>query len=145
MPRQTYFAKTGELDKTWHHVDADGKILGRIATEIATILMGKHRPEYTPHVDSGDCVIVTNAENVVMTGRKLEQKTLQSFSGYPGGQKVRTYADVMEKHPERLIERAVTRMLPKGRLGRQMSKKLHVYKGAEHPHQAQQPMTLEIN
>jgi large subunit ribosomal protein L13 len=145
MPRQTYFAKTGELDKTWHHVDADGKILGRIATEIATILMGKHRPEYTPHVDSGDCVIVTNAQNVVMTGRKLEQKTLQSFSGYPGGQKVRTYADVMEKHPERLIERAVTRMLPKGRLGRQMSKKLHVYKGAEHPHQAQQPMTLEIN
>ena len=145
MPRQTYFAKTGELDKTWHHVDADGKILGRIATEIATILMGKHRPEYTPHVDSGDCVIVTNAQNVVMTGRKLEQKTLQSFSGYPGGQKVRTYADVMEKHPERLIELAVTRMLPKGRLGRQMSKKLHVYKGAEHPHQAQQPMTLEIN
>jgi large subunit ribosomal protein L13 len=145
MPRQTYFAKTGELDKTWHHVDADGKILGRIATEIATILMGKHRPEYTPHVDSGDCVIVTNAQNVVMTGRKLEQKTLQSFSGYPGGQKVRTYADVMEKHPERLIERAVTRMLPKGRLGRQMGKKLHVYTGADHPHQAQQPMTLEIN
>lgn len=145
MPRQTYFAKTGELDKTWHHVDADGKILGRIATEIATILMGKHRPEYTPHVDSGDCVIVTNAQSVVMTGRKLEQKTLQSFSGYPGGQKVRTYADVMEKHPERLIERAVTRMLPKGRLGRQMGKKLHVYTGADHPHQAQQPMTLEIN
>jgi large subunit ribosomal protein L13 len=145
MPRQTYFAKTGELDKTWHHVDADGKILGRIATEIATILMGKHRPEYTPHVDSGDCVIVTNAENVVMTGRKLQQKTLQSFSGYPGGQKVRTYADVMEKHPERLIELAVTRMLPKGRLGRQMGKKLHVYTGADHPHQAQQPMTLEIN
>lgn len=145
MPRQTYFAKTGELDKTWHHVDADGKILGRIATEIATILMGKHRPEYTPHVDSGDWVIVTNAQNVVMTGRKLEQKTLQSFSGYPGGQKVRTYADVMEKHPERLIELAVTRMLPKGRLGRQMGKKLHVYTGADHPHQAQQPMTLEIN
>lgn len=145
MPRQTYFAKTGELEKTWHHVDADGKILGRIATEIATILMGKHRPEYTPHVDSGDWVIVTNAQNVVMTGRKLEQKTLQSFSGYPGGQKVRTYADVMEKHPERLIELAVTRMLPKGRLGRQMGKKLYVYTGADHPHQAQQPMTLEIN
>ena len=138
MPRQTYFAKTGELEKTWHHVDADGKILGRIATEIATILMGKHRPEYTPHVDSGDWVIVTNAQ-------KLEQKTLQSFSGYPGGQKVRTYADVMEKHPERLIELAVTRMLPKGRLGRQMGKKLYVYTGADHPHQAQQPMTLEIN
>ena len=145
MPRQTYFAKTGELNKTWHHVDADGKILGRLATEIATILMGKHRPEYTPHVDSGDCVIVTNARNVVMTGRKLEQKTVQSFSGYPGGQKVRTYEDVMEKHPERIIELAVTRMLPKGRLGRQMSKKLHVYTGADHPHQAQQPMTLEIN
>ena len=145
MPRQTYFAKTGELEKTWHHVDADGKILGRIATEIATILMGKHRPEYTPHVDSGDCVIVTNAQNVVMTGRKLEQKTIQSFSGYPGGQKVRTYKDMMEKHPERIIELAVTRMLPKGRLGRQMGKKLYVYTGADHPHQAQQPMTLEIN
>jgi large subunit ribosomal protein L13 len=107
--------------------------------------MGKHRPEYTPHVDSGDCVIVTNAQNVVMTGRKLEQKTIQSFSGYPGGQKVRTYKDMMEKHPERIIELAVTRMLPKGRLGRQMGKKLHVYTGADHPHQAQQPMTLEIN
>ena len=138
-------AKTGEVEQRWWLVDANEKRVGRLASDIATILMGKHRPEYTPHVDSGDCVIVTNAENVVMTGRKLEQKTLQSFSGYPGGQKVRTYEDVMEKHPERIIELAVTRMLPKGRLGRQMSKKLHVYKGAEHPHQAQQPMTLEIN
>ena len=142
---KTFMAKTGEVEQRWWLVDANEKRVGRLASDIATILMGKHRPEYTPHVDSGDCVIVTNAENVVMTGRKLEQKTLQSFSGYPGGQKVRTYEDVMEKHPERIIERAVTRMLPKGRLGRQMSKKLHVYTGADHPHQAQQPMTLEIN
>ena len=145
MPRQTTFAKTGDIKRRWRHVDADGQILGRMAVQIATVLMGKHRPEYTPHVDSGDHVIITNASNIVMTGKKAEQKTVQSFSGYPGGQKVRTYEDVMEKHPERIVELAVTRMLPKGRLGRQMSKKLHVYTGADHPHQAQQPMTLEIN
>lgn len=145
MPRQTYFAKTGELDKKWHHLDAQGKILGRIATEVATILMGKHRPEYTPHVDSGDCVVITNAEQIVLTGRKAEQKTIQNFSGYPGGQKVETYETVMKKHPERIVEKAIIRMLPKGRLGRQMSKKLHVYVGDNHPHQAQQPVPLEIH
>ena len=143
MPRQTYFAKTGELDKTWHHIDADGKILGRIATEIATILMGKHRPEYTPHVDSGDCVIVTNAENVVMTGRKLEQKTLQSFSGYPGGQKVQTYRTVMEKDPTRVVRQAIIRMLPSGPLGREMEGRLKVYAESDHPHVSQQPVSAE--
>ena len=143
--RQTYFAKTGELEKSWHHVDAEGKILGRLATEVATILMGKHRPEYTPHVDSGDFVIVTNAAGVVLTGKKLEHKTVQNFSGYPGGQKTRTYEKIMQTHPERIVEDAIRRMLPKGRLGRQMLGKLHVYPGAEHPHQAQQPSQLEVS
>jgi large subunit ribosomal protein L13 len=144
MARQTYFAKTGELERSWHHVDADGQVLGRMATEIATILMGKHRPEYTPHVDSGDHVIITNADKIVMTGKKLQQKTVHSFSGYPGGLKVRTYERAMQDHPERLVHKAITRMLPKGRLGRQMADKLHVYAGSDHPHQAQQPQTLEV-
>lgn len=144
MHRQTYFAKTGELEKSWHHVDAEGKVLGRLATEVATILMGKHRPEYTPHVDSGDFVIVTNAAGIVLTGKKATQKTVHSFSGYPGGLKTRTYEQVMETYPERIVEGAIRRMLPKGRLGRQMVGKLHVYAGAEHPHQAQKPMPLEV-
>ena len=144
MARQTYFAKTGEIERNWHHVDADGQVLGRVATEIATILMGKHRPEYTPHVDSGDYVIVTNAAGIVLTGKKAQQKTQHNFSGYPGGLNVKTYEQVMEKHPEQIVERAITRMLPKGRLGRQMASKLHVYAGNEHPHQAQQPQTLNV-
>lgn len=144
MHRQTYFAKTGELEKSWHHVDAEGKVLGRLATEVATILMGKHRPEYTPHVDCGDFVIVTNAAGIVLTGKKATQKTVQSFSGYPGGLKIRTYEKIMETHPERIVEEAIRRMLPKGRLGRKMTSKLHVYAGNEHPHQAQQPKPLEV-
>ena len=145
MPRQTYFAKPGEIAKNWHHVDAEGMILGRMATEIATILMGKHRPEYTPHVDSGDHVIVTNAAGIKMTGKKFDHKTVQRFSGYAGGLRVETFGDVMEKHPERIIENAVRRMLPKGRLGRSMVSKLHVYADANHPHQAQQPAPLAID
>jgi large subunit ribosomal protein L13 len=145
MPRQTYFANAATLPaKTWHHVDAHGKVLGRLATEVASILMGKHRPEYTPHVDTGDYVVVTNAAHVVMTGRKLEHKVKHRFSYYPGGLKTETYQRVMEKHPERVVEEAITRMLPKTKLGRQMAKKLKVYAGAEHPHSAQQPMTLEV-
>lgn len=145
MPRQTTFAKPEEVTRQWHHVDAEGKVLGRLATQIATILMGKHRPEYTPHVDCGDFVIVTNAEKIVMTGKKLDQKAQLDYSGYPGGLRVRTYRQVLEKHPERLIEEAVRRMLPKNRLGRQMMHKLKVYAGPEHPHQAQQPQRLELN
>lgn len=144
MARQTYFAKNGEIERHWHHVDADGQVLGRLATEVATILMGKHRPEYTPHVDSGDHVIVTNAAGIVLTGKKIQHKTLHHFSGYPGGLSVKTYEKVMEQHPDRIVEKAITRMLPKGRLGRQMASKLHVYAGNEHPHQAQQPRTLEV-
>ena len=143
MPRQTYFAKTGEIEREWHHVDAEGKILGRLATEVATILMGKHRPEYTPHVDCGDAVIITNAAKVVMTGRKLEQKTMRRWSGYPGGLKVETYGSAMDRHPDRVVFEAVRRMLPKGRLGRSMTSKLRVFAGPEHTHQAQQPKPLE--
>jgi large subunit ribosomal protein L13 len=144
MPRQTYFAKAGDVTPRWHHVDAEGRVLGRIATEIATVLMGKHRPEYTPHVDCGDFVVVTNCEKVVLTGRKAEQKTQVAYSGYPGGLKSRTYAQVLQRHPERLMEDAVRRMLPKNRLGRQMLKKLKIYAGPDHPHHAQQPQPLNV-
>ncbi|TVQ54745.1 MAG: 50S ribosomal protein L13 [Phycisphaerales bacterium] len=144
MPRQTTFAKNGDITKKWHIVDARGKILGRLATEVATILMGKHRPEYTPHVDCGDFVIVTNAKDVKLTGNKLEDKTFQKYSQYPGGLKIKTYGTVLAKHPERLIEKAVTRMLPKNRLGRQMAAKLKVYAGEEHPHTSQRPEPLEV-
>jgi len=142
MPRQTTLAKKEAVTTTWRHVDADGKVLGRLATEIATVLMGKHRPEYTPHVDTGEAVVVTNAEKIVLTGRKLDHKMRITYSGYPGGQKVRSYRKVLATHPERLVEDAVRRMLPKGRLGRQMGSKLHVYAGPSHPHQAQQPAPL---
>lgn len=144
MPRQTYFAKAGDVTAKWHHVDAQGKVLGRVATEIATILMGKHRPEYTPHVDTGDFVVVTNAAGVVMTGNKLNDKVKMRYSGYPGGLKTETYARVMEHDPRRIFEDAVRRMLPKNRLGRQMLAKMKVYAGAEHPHQAQQPAELAL-
>lgn len=143
MPRQTYFAKAGDVKPKWHHVDAQGKVLGRMATTVASILMGKHRPEYTPHTDCGDFVIVTNADKIVLTGRKAQQKEMISYVYYPGGQKRRTYESVMQKHPERIVEHAIRRMLPKNKLGRHMAKKLKVYAGAEHPHQSQQPNPIE--
>jgi len=142
MPRQTYFAKAGDVAPQWHHIDAQGQVLGRMATRIATILMGKHRPEYTPHVDTGDFVVVTNAEGIVLTGNKLDQKVRKTFHYYPGGQKVTPYRIVLERHPDRLVREAVARMLPKSRLGRQMLTKLKIYRGAEHPHQAQRPQPL---
>lgn len=144
MPRQTYFAKAGDVTAKWHKVDAEGKVLGRLATEVATILMGKHRPEYTPHVDCGDYVIVTNAGKVHLTGNKANDKVKLRYSGYPGGLKHETYADLLKRRPEVVIEDAVRRMLPKSRLGRQMYKKLKVYADSEHNHQAQQPQTLEL-
>jgi large subunit ribosomal protein L13 len=144
MPRQTYFAKAGDVTPRWHHVDADGKVLGRMATEIATVLMGKHRPEYTPHVDCGDYVVVTNAEKIVLTGRKAEQKARLTYSGYPGGLKSRTYGDLRKAQPDRLVADAVRRMLPKNRLGRQMLAKLKVYAGPDHPHHAQQPEPMAV-
>lgn len=144
MPRQTYFAKAGDVTPEWKHVDASGKVLGRLAVEIATMLMGKHRPEYTPHVDCGDFVVVTNAEQIVLTGRKAEQKVMKRFTGYPGGLRQVPYGVVRQSHPERLVEQAVRRMLPKNRLGRQMFSKLKVYAGSEHPHHAQRPETVDV-
>ena len=143
MPRQTFHAKPGAVQANWHHLDADGKILGRFATEIATLLMGKHRPEYTPHVLCGDYVIITNAEKIALSGNKFDQKTLRRYSGYPGGQKVETYRTVLAKNPERVIRQAIVRMLPSTILGRQMERRLKIYAGPEHPHASSNPTTLE--
>ena len=145
MERQTTFAKPGEIQAQWHLMDAEGQVLGRMATRIATILMGKHRPRYTPHVDTGDFVIVLNASKVTLTGRKLDQKFDKRYSGYPGGLKEVPDRRVRERHPERLIERAVQRMLPKTPMGRKMLKKLKVYPGSEHPHAAQQPIAFTLD
>ncbi|MEM9065019.1 MAG: 50S ribosomal protein L13 [Planctomycetota bacterium] len=142
MRRQTWMAKPGEVDRQWRQVDASGVPLGRLASDIAVVLMGKHRPEYTPHVDTGDFVIVLNAKDVALTGQKASQKLKKHYTGYPGGLKAETFGSVRERRPEKLVEDAVRRMLPKNRLGRQMLKKLKVYAGAEHPHQAQQPVAL---
>jgi large subunit ribosomal protein L13 len=144
MQRQTTFANAAQVKPTWHLVDADGQVLGRMATGLATILMGKHKPEYTPHVDTGDFVVVINAEKVRLTGRKLDHKFHQRYSGYPGGRTEVSYRELLEKHPERLIELAVGRMLPKTALGRKMSAKLKVYAGPDHPHAAQSPQPLAL-
>ena len=144
LRRQTYFAKAGEVEKKWHVIDAEGVSLGRLASDVAVVLMGKHRPEYTPHIDTGDFVIITNATKVGMTGKKAEQKLKLRYTGYPGGLKAETYGHLRDRKPERLIEDAVRRMLPKNRIGRQMLKKLKVYAGAEHPHQAQQPQAMTV-
>ncbi|MHC4445814.1 MAG: 50S ribosomal protein L13 [Planctomycetota bacterium] len=141
---KTYSAKPDEVGGQWHIVDAEGKTLGRLATRLATILMGKHKPTYTPHVLTGDYIIVVNAEKVRLTGRKLEQKEYDRYTYYTGGRKVDSMAKVLEKSPERVIEFAVRRMLPKSKLGRQMLKRLKVYRGPDHPHQAQQPQELEL-
>ena len=143
MPRQTYFAKAGDVTPVWRQVDAEGQILGRLSVRIATILMGKHRPQYTPHVDCGDFVIVTNAQKIVLTGRKAEQKTRMRFSGYPGGLKAETYGSLLKRRPQVVLENSVRRMLPKSKLGRKMLAKLKVYAGPDHPHQAQQPIGLD--
>jgi large subunit ribosomal protein L13 len=133
-------AKPGQVPQKWWVVDATDKVVGRLATEIAMALMGKHRPTYTPHVDTGDFVIVVNAEKVVFSGRKWDQKQYRRYTGYPG-QKVQTAADVLARHPDRIIRESVRRMLPKNRLATKMLSKLKVYVGPEHPHQAQQPET----
>ena len=142
---KTYMAKTGEVVRQWHVVDIEGKVLGRTATKIAMILMGKHRPEYTPHVDTGDFVVVVNAAGVKITGNsKPAQRLYERYSGYPGGRKVVTLKEMLAKKPETVIREAVRRMLPKTKLGAVMLKKLKVYAGSDHPHQAQQPEKLEI-
>lgn len=141
---KSYMAKPGEIEASWYIVDATDKVLGRMAEKIATILMGKHRPTYTPHVDTGDFVVVLNAEKVRVTGAKRSQKEYDWFTRYPGGRKVLTFEEMQAKHPDRIIELAVRRMLPKSKLGRKMLSKLKIYTGDEHPHQAQQPEPLEL-
>ncbi len=141
---KTYSAKAQDVERKWYVVDAQGKTLGRLATQIATILRGKHKPIYTPHVDCGDFVIVINAEKVQTTGRKLDQKKYYRHSGYPGGLREITLRDQLKRFPERVIEAAVKGMLPKSKLGRVMYKKMKVYAGPNHPHAAQNPEPLEL-
>lgn len=139
----TYSAKPADMDHKWFVVDAEGMVLGRLATEVAKIIRGKHKPVFTPHIDTGDNVIVINASKVVVTGRKAEQKTYFTHSGYMGHDKKTPFATMLAKHPERVIEKAVHGMLPKNALARQVLRlKLRVYAGADHPHKAQQPATL---
>src|SRR5947209_19004766 len=135
----TFMARKEEVEPRWHVIDAAGQVVGRLAVVVANILRGKHRPEYTPHCDIGDHVIVINAAALRFTGRKLETKEYQSYSHYPGGQKIVTARDLMARNPERILETAVRRMVPRTKLGRQQMSKLKLYKGPEHPHQAQQP------
>jgi large subunit ribosomal protein L13 len=142
VKKYTYSAKPSDNQDKWWVVDADGAVLGRLATRIAAHIRGKHNPMFTPHVDTGDSVIVINAEKVKLTGRKMDQKMYYRHSGYIGGLKSITARKLLEKRPEELIRHAVRGMLPKNRLGRQLNKKLKVYAGSEHPHSAQQPETL---
>ncbi len=141
----TFMAKTGEVEQRWWLIDATDGVVGRLATQIANILRGKHRPEYTPHLDTGEFVIVINAEKVKFTGNKWHAQTYAAYSGYPGGLRVRTAAEMREKHPERILEMAVRRMVPRNRLGRKQMKKLKIYAGPSHPHQAQQPQELKLD
>ncbi|MDD3156629.1 50S ribosomal protein L13 [Anaeromusa sp.] len=143
--KTTFMAKAAEVDRKWFIVDAEGKTLGRLAAEVAKVLRGKNKPIFTPHVDTGDFVIIINAEKVVLTGKKLVQKTYFRHSGYVGGTTFTTAGKMLADKPERVLELAVKGMLPKNTLGRQMYRKLKVYRGAEHPHAAQQPEVLEIN
>jgi large subunit ribosomal protein L13 len=141
---KTFLPKTDEIERKWWVVDADGQVVGRLATRIADILRGKHKPIYTPHLDCGDYVVVVNAAKVLLTGNKETQKIYEDYSGYPGGLKRQIASAVRKRHPERLVEQAVRGMMPRGRLGRDQFRKLKVYAGPEHPHQAQKAETLEL-
>ncbi|RUO23504.1 50S ribosomal protein L13 [Aliidiomarina iranensis] len=141
---KTFVAKAETVKRDWFVVDADGKTLGRLATEVATRLRGKHKPEYTPHVDTGDYIVIINAEKITVTGNKAKDKMYHSHSGYPGGLKSISFEKLQAKKPEMIIEAAVKGMLPRGPLGRAMFRKLKVFAGPEHAHVAQQPKTLEI-
>jgi large subunit ribosomal protein L13 len=141
---RTYSPKPGEIERQWHVIDASDVVLGRLATHAATLLRGKHKPTFAPHVDMGDFVIVINASKVALTGNKRQTKIAYRHSGFPGGLKAVSYGELLDKRPERAIELAVKGMLPHNRLGRQLIKKLKVYPGAEHPHAAQQPQPFEI-
>ena len=141
---KTFSAKPESVKRDWYVVDADGKTLGRLASEVAKRLRGKHKPEYTPHVDTGDYIVVVNAEKIHVTGNKLSDKKYHRFTGYVGNLKTETLSQALERHPERVIEIAVKGMLPKNTLGRAMYRKLKVYAGPNHPHAAQQPQALEL-
>jgi len=141
--KNTFMQRKEDVVREWYVIDAEGMTLGRLATKVATVLRGKHKPTYTPHIDCGDNVIVVNAEKVNLTGNKLDDKIYYNHSGYTGGLRERTAREMIEKYPVEMIERAVKGMLPKGRLGRQMYKKLFVYAGSEHPHAAQKPKEMK--
>ena len=144
MSTKSFIAKPAEVERKWYVIDADGKNLGRMASQIAAILRGKNKPTYTPHVDCGDYVIVINAEKVAVTGKKRQEKIYKRHSGYPGGLKETNFEDMMAKHPTEAVRHAVKGMMPNGKLGRQMYKKLKVYAGPEHNHAAQKPEVLDI-
>jgi large subunit ribosomal protein L13 len=141
---RTFIPKKDDIEKKWWLVDADGKVLGRLATEVAELLRGKKKPQFTSHLDTGDFVVVINAEKVKVTGRKLDQKTYYSHSQYPGGLKEEKLKDLLNRKPEEVIKRAVWGMIPKGKLGRSVYKKLKVYRGPSHPHEAQNPQQYQI-
>lgn len=141
---KTYYAKPHEVEREWVLIDATDQVLGRVATKAATILKGKHKPQYTPHVDTGDFVVIVNADKIRVTGAKTSDKVYSRHSGFPGGLKQETFEEAMAKHPERVIEHAVKGMLPKNTLGRAMGKKLKVYAGPDHPHTAQNPRKIEM-
>jgi large subunit ribosomal protein L13 len=140
----TYSPKPGEVDRAWHVIDAEDVVLGRLATHVATLLRGKHKPTFAPHVDTGDFVVIVNAEKVVLTGNKRDQAFAYRHSGYPGGLRKRSFGELLDTKPDRLLEKVVKGMLPKNKLGRAQGKKLKVYAGPEHPHAAQQPQPFEI-
>ncbi|MFB9972408.1 50S ribosomal protein L13 [Allobacillus sp. SKP2-8] len=142
--RTTFMANENNVERKWYVVDAEGQTLGRLSTEVAGLLRGKHKPTYTPHVDTGDHVIIVNADKIHLTGNKLDDKIYYRHSNHPGGLKSRTANEMRTKYPEQMLEIAVKGMLPKNKLGRKMIKKLHVYRGAEHKHQAQQPEVYEL-
>ena len=142
---KTHVTKEADITRKWYVVDAEGKHLGRLASEVAKVLRGKHKPEFAPNVDTGDFVIIINAEKVVLTGKKLEQKVYRRHTGHPGGLKETVYKIFMKEHPERAVEKAVKGMLPHNHLGKEMAKKLKIYTGPEHKHQAQMPEKLELD
>ena len=142
---KTFMAKKEEVKRDWYVIDATGKPLGRLASKVAMILKGKHKPTYTPHVDTGDYVIIVNADKVILTGKKMDNKVYYHHSGYPGGIKAESFKSLMSRSPEKVVYKAVWGMLPHNALGRRMIKKLKIYKGSEHPHEAQKPQVLSLD
>jgi len=140
----TFMAKAGEVQQGWHLIDATDQIVGRLAVVIANILRGKHRPEYTPHIDTGEFVIVVNVDKIKFTGKKWDQKTYSHYTHFPGGLRTHTAGEIFAKHPDRILELAVRQMVPRNKLGRQQMSKLKIYAGSSHPHQAQQPQELKV-